>query len=371
LPKCPNFCSGPTAKRPGYSYDQLPTSLLGRSHRSVPGKARILQTIQLSRSLLGVPDDFLLAIVPGSDTGAFEMALWNLLGPRPVDVCTWEHFGIGWANDLKLLSGLDFRVFSAPYGELPNVKETDPDHDIVFPYNGTTSGVWVPDCDWISETRQGLTFCDATSAVFMVQLDWNKLDIVTYSWQKALGGEAAHGILVLSPRAVARLESHTPKWPIPKLLLLPRGSELLDLCAGVVINTPSMLVIEDAMDSLIWAESVGGQPALMQRVASNYDVVSRFVEEHSDWIGYLATDPKVRSHTSVCLTLPKASANQVKALCALLDKAGAAYDIASYRTAPAGLRIWCGPTVETSDLELLMPWLSYAYEVVMTTTATS
>jgi phosphoserine aminotransferase len=370
-PKNPHFSSGPCAKRPGWSLAALEGALLGRSHRAKPGRAKIDEVVNRSRALLGIPADYRLAIVPGSDTGAIEMAMWSLLGERGVDVLAWESFGEGWATDVaKQLKLGDLRLLRAPYGSLPDLAQIDTDRDVVFTWNGTTSGVCVPNGDWIKADRQGLTLCDATSAAFAMDLPWEKLDVVTWSWQKALGGEAAHGMLVLSPRAVARLERYTPPWPLPKVFrLTAKGKFAEGIFKGETINTPSLLAIEDAIDGLKWAEGVGGRKALVARAKSNLAAIAEWVAR-TPWIDFLAQDPASRSWTSVCLKLvddwfqrlsPEAQRAAVKQLEALVDAEGAGFDIAGHRDAPPGLRIWCGSTVERSDVEALLPWLDWAY----------
>ena len=361
-PVVPNFSSGPCAKRPGYSLAALPTELLGRSHRSSKGKARLQKCIQETKRLLALPADYRLGIVPASDTGAFEMAMWSILGPRPVDVFSWESFGAGWLTDIqKQLKLPNVRSFTAPYGELPDLALADPAHDIVFTWNGTTSGVKVPHGNWISDTREGLTLCDATSAVFAMDIPWGKIDVATFSWQKVLGGEAAHGVLVLSPRAVERLKTYKPSWPMPKIFRLTKGGELIEeIFEGSTINTPSMLCNEDFLDALAWAESVGGLQGLLRRSEANLAVFEQFVDSHP-WIHFLAQRKEIRSNTSVCffLDLP---AEKVKEMVKLLASERAAYDCSSYKDAPAGLRFWCGATVETSDIEKVLPWIEWAYE---------
>jgi phosphoserine aminotransferase len=370
-PKNPRFSSGPCAKRPGWSLAALEGALLGRSHRAKPGRAKIDEVVNRSRALLGIPADYRVAIVPGSDTGAIEMAMWSLLGERGVDVLAWESFGEGWATDIaKQLKLADLRLMRAPYGSLPDLSQVDTDRDVVFTWNGTTSGACIPHGDWIKADRQGLTLCDATSAAFAMDLPWEKLDVVTWSWQKALGGEAAHGMLVLSPRAVARLEGYTPPWPLPKVFrLTSKGKFAEGIFKGETINTPSLLAIEDAIDGLAWAEGVGGRKALVARAKSNLETIARWVER-TPWIDFLVQDPASRSWTSVCLKLvddwfqrlsPEAQRAAVKQLEALVDAEGAGYDIAGHRDAPPGLRIWCGSTVERSDVEALLPWLDWAY----------
>ena len=371
-PRCAQFSSGPCAKRPGWSPEALSAAALGRSHRSKAGRAKLAEVIARSRRLLELPDDYRLGIVPASDTGAVEMALWSLLGPRGVEVLAWESFGKGWASDVvKELKLADVRVREAPYGKLPDLAAVDFQHDVVFAWNGTTSGVRVPDGDWIDGARAGLTICDATSAAFAMALPWEKLDVVTYSWQKALGGEAQHGMLILSPRAVERLERHTPSWPLPKIFRLARGGELLDgIFKGETINTPSMLSVEDALDGLAWAERIGGLPALIRRTEANLAAIGAWVAR-TPWIGFLAEDARIRSSTSVCLVfadpalarLPRERRAAVAGeLAALLEAEAVAYDINAYREAPPGLRIWAGATIERADLEALFPWLDWAWE---------
>jgi len=372
-PNHPEFSSGPCAKRPGWTLDALKSALVGRSHRAKLPKDRLKQIIDISHRILGMPADYKLAIVPASDTGAVEMAMWCLLGARPVDVLAWESFGQEWVTDATQQLVLDARVLSAPYGELPDLSQVDFARDVVFPWNGTTSGVRVPDGDWIPASRAGLTICDATSAVFAMRLPWPKLDVVTWSWQKVLGGEAAHGMLALSPRAVARLESYTPPRPLPKIFRLTKKGKLdLELFSGATINTPSLLCAEDALDGLAWAERVGGLDALVARSESNLAAVAEWVAR-TPWVDFLARDPATRSCTSVCLkvvdpwfeALAEAGrADVVKKLVALLEREGVALDIASYRDAPPGLRIWCGATIEREDVEALLPWLDWAYAEV-------
>jgi phosphoserine aminotransferase len=370
-PSVPHFSSGPCAKRPGWTPQALSDAFTGRSHRSKPGKAKLKRAIDLTREVLRVPADYRIGIVPASDTGAVEMALWTLLGPRPVTVLTWESFGEGWVSDVaKELKLKDVTVLKAPYGELPDLNKADPATDIVFTWNGTTSGVRVPNADWIAADRTGLTICDATSAAFAQPLDWPKLDVVTFSWQKALGGEAAHGMLILSPRAVARLESYTPPWPLPKIFRTTKGGKLNEaIFQGETINTPSMLCVEDYLDALEWAKSVGGLPALHARADANTKVINDWVAR-TPWIDFLAIHPAQRSNTSVCLKVvdpavtrlnADAQAAFVKGIAAALDKEGVAYDIDAYRDAPPGLRIWCGSTAERADVEALTPWLDWAY----------
>jgi phosphoserine aminotransferase len=370
-PANPRFSSGPCAKRPGWSLEALADAALGRSHRAKLGKNKLAEAIDLTREILQVPADYRIGIVPASDTGAVEMALWSLLGPRGVDLVAWESFGAGWVTDVvKQLKLPDIRRIEAPYGELPDLAQIDFDRDVVFTWNGTTSGVRVANGDFIPADRQGLTICDATSAAFAQRLDFAKLDVVTFSWQKVLGGEGAHGMLILSPRAVERLESYVPAWPMPKLFRMTKGGKLIEgIFKGETINTPSMLALEDYLDALRWAKEIGGLDALVARADANFAVVDRFVET-SGWLANLATDPATRSNTSVCLSIvdpdiaaldADGQAAFAKGLVALLDKQGVAYDIGHYRDAPPGLRIWCGATVETSDLEALMPWLDWAF----------
>ena len=370
-PARPEFSSGPCAKRPGWTPEALKDAVLGRSHRSKPGKARLQAAIDLTRRVLEVPDSHLIGIVPGSDTGAVEMALWSLLGPRKVQMLAFESFGKDWVTDVVKQLKLPAEVLEAPYGELPDLSRVDPEADLVFTWNGTTSGVRVPDAGFIAADRAGLAICDATSAAFAQDLDWDKLDVVTFSWQKALGGEGAHGVLVLSPRAVARLESHTPAWPMPKLFRMTKaGKVTLDLFEGATINTPSMLCVEDVIDALEWAEGIGGLSAMRARADANLGVLADWVAR-TPWVAFLAADPATRSNTSVCLkvvdprvaALPaEAQADFAKTLASLLEKEGAALDVGGYRDAPPGLRIWCGATVETADVAALVPWLDWAFE---------
>jgi len=370
-PAMPHFSSGPCAKRPGWSLQALTDALLGRSHRSKIGKAKLKRAIDLTREVLEVPADYRIGIVPASDTGAVEMALWSLLGARPITVLAWESFGEGWVTDItKQLQVKDVGVVTAPYGELPDLKQVDAATDIVFTWNGTTSGVRVPNGDWIAADRQGLTICDATSATFAQELDWPKLDVVTFSWQKALGGEAAHGMLILSPRAVERLETYKPPWPLPKIFRMTKGGKLIaGIFEGETINTPSMLCVEDYLDTLAWAKSVGGLKGLVARADANTRIIADWVAR-TPWVEFLAKDPAVRSNTSVCLKVvdpvvaglaADAQAAFAKAMASALEKEGVAYDIAAYRDAPPGLRIWCGATVEAFDVEALMPWLDWAF----------
>jgi len=377
-PNNPCFSSGPTAKRPGWDLCNLPIDALGRSHRASVPKSRIKAVIDQSKALLGMPDDYLLGIVPGSDTGAFEMAMWTMLGARGVDVLSWESFGAGWKTDIqKQLALTDVRVFDAPYGSLPDLTAVSSlDRDIVFTWNGTTSGACVPNGDWIADNRHGLTFCDATSATFAMALPWTKLDVVTWSWQKVMGGEAAHGMIALSPRAVARLESYDPVWPIPKLFRLTKGGALIrDLFEGATINTPSMLAVEDQLDALAWATQIGGLPALITRSQANLTVVRNWVNQ-SSWAAFLTPDINQQSSTSICIKiidpifagLPDSAQRVfIKSMTTLLEQQSVAFDIAAYRDAPPGLRVWGGATVESSDLEKLTPWLDWAFaETLMT-----
>ncbi len=369
-PRCPNFSSGPCAKRPGYDASKLSLETLGRSHRSSLGKKVLGAVCTETARVLGLPAGYRVALVPASDTGAVEMAMWSLLGARGVEVLEWESFSAGWVNDIvKQLKLPDVRARKAGYGEIVDLAATDFSRDVVFVWNGTTSGVKVPNGDWIPSNREGLTICDATSAVFAMALPWDKLDVVTYSWQKVLGGEGGHGMLVLSPRAVARLESWVPPWPMPKIFRMVSGGKLIEgLFKGETINTPSMLCVADYLDALAWADSVGGVQGLVARSNANLAVIERFVAANP-WIGFLAKDRATRSNTSVCLSV-QASEAQVKAMAKLLEAEGVAYDIGSYKDAPPGLRIWCGATVETADVEALMPWLSWAYaEALKATTA--
>ena len=370
-PVIPHFSSGPCAKRPGWSLQALTDAVLGRSHRSKIGKAKLKRALDLTREVLEVPVDYRIGIVPASDTGAVEMALWSLLGPRPVTMLAWESFGEGWVSDVqKELKLKDVTVLKAPYGTLPDLSKVDPASDVVFTWNGTTSGVRVRNADWIAPNRAGLTICDATSAAFAQPLEWAKLDVVTFSWQKALGGEAAHGMIVLSPRAVARLESHTPAWPLPKIFRLTKGGKINEeIFEGATINTPSMLCVEDYLDTLAWGKSIGGLKALIARADANAKAIADWVAR-TPWIEFLASDPAIRSNTSVCLKVvdpavlklsPDAQAKFCKTIAAALEKEGVAYDIDAYRDAPSGLRIWCGATVERTDVEALTLWLDWAY----------
>jgi len=366
-----NFSSGPCAKRPGWTLQALTDAPLGRSHRAKIGKTKLKESIDLTRAVLEVPADYRIGIVPASDTGAVEMALWSLLGARPVTLLAWESFGEGWVTDVvKQLKLKDVTTVKAAYGEIVDLSKVDTDQDVVFTWNGTTSGVRVPNGDWIKADRKGLTICDATSAAFAQPLDWAKLDVVTYSWQKALGGEAAHGMLILSPRAVERLESYSPAWPMPKIFRMTKGGKLIEgIFEGETINTPSMLCVEDYLDALKWGQSIGGLKGLIGRADANTKVLADFVAK-TPWIDFLATDESIRSNTSVCLKVvdpaitalsSEAQAAFAKTLATLLEKEKVAYDIGGYRDAPPGLRIWCGATVETSDLVALMPWLDWAF----------
>lgn len=370
-PAVPNFSSGPCAKRPGWNVDVLSDALVGRSHRSSEGKARLAEAIDLTRSILGIPDDYRIGIVPASDTGAVEMALWSMLGARGTDVLAWESFGKGWVTDIvKQLKLDDVRVLEAGYGQLPDLSSVDPSRDTVFTWNGTTSGVRVPNGDWISDDREGLTICDATSAVFAMSLPWNKLDVTTWSWQKVLGGEAQHGVLVLSPRAVERLESYTPAWPLPKIFRLTKGGKLIEgVFRGETINTPSMLCVEDVLDAMKWAEKLGGLKGLIERSEANLSSISKWVST-SNWAAFLAEDEVNRSCTSICLkftdpsiaALPEEEqAAFAKQVTGLLAVEGVALDIGAYRDAPPGLRIWGGATIETADIDALLPWLDWAF----------
>jgi phosphoserine aminotransferase len=370
-PKCANFSSGPCAKRPGWTPKALDNAFLGRSHRAKEGKARLKLAIDQTKAVLGIPADYLVGIVPGSDTGAYEMAMWTMLGARGVDALAWESFGEGWVTDVtKQLKLKDVRLIKAGYGELPKLSEVDFSRDVLFTWNGTTSGVKVPNGDWIPAAREGLTFVDATSAVFAQQIDWAKCDVTTFSWQKVLGGEAAHGMLVLSPRATKRLETHTPAWPLPKVFRLVSGGKLIrGIFEGETINTPSMLCVEDYLDALAWAEGIGGLTALMARANANAKALLDWVER-TPWIENLAVAPATRSNTSVCLKFTdpaianapgEVQAKFAKDFAALLEKEGAAMDCGAYRDAPPGLRIWTGSTVEKADVEALLPWLEWAF----------
>lgn len=371
-PRVPNFSSGPCAKRPGWSLKSLSDAALGRSHRAKIGKAKLKQAIDLTREVLEVPADYLIGIVPASDTGAYEMAMWTMLGARPVTMAAWESFGEGWVTDaVKQLKLTDIETVTAPYGALPNLKKIDTrNRDVCFTWNGTTSGVRVPDADWIAADRQGLTFCDATSSAFAQRMDWSKLDVTTFSWQKALGGEAAHGMLILSPRAVARLESYKPAWPLPKIFRLTSGGKLIKgIFEGETINTPSMLCVEDYIDALTWAKKVGGLTGLIKRADANARAIATWVKG-TPWVDFLAVKPKTRSNTSVCLKFTDpvvtalsadAQANFAKGIVAFLEKEGVGLDLGHYRDAPPGLRIWCGATVQMRDVKALLPWIERAF----------
>ncbi|MFC3711882.1 phosphoserine transaminase [Sphingoaurantiacus capsulatus] len=367
-PARPYFSSGPCAKRPGWSPDKLNIEVLGRSHRSKLGKTRLKHALDLTRKVLQVPAGYRIGIVPASDTGAVEMALWSMLGARPVTLLAWESFGEGWVTDVVKQLKLDANVMKAPYGELPDLTRVQQDHDVVFTWNGTTSGVRVPNRDWIRDDREGLMIADATSAVFAMPMPWDKLDVVTYSWQKVLGGEGGHGVLILSPRAVERLESYKPAWPLPKIFRMTKGGELIEgIFEGETINTPSMLAVEDYIDALEWADSIGGLDELIARSEANAQALDRWVQR-APWIDHLAGDPATRSNTSVCVKVvdPAYAANPdvPKKIASLLEKEGVAFDIGGYRDAPPGLRIWCGATVDTADVEALGPWLDWAFAEV-------
>src|SRR5690554_247205 len=363
-PRNPNFSSGPCSKRPGYDVNQLDLSTLGRSHRSAIGKDALGRACSETARLLKLPEGYRVGIVPGSDTGAVEMAMWSLLGPRPVDILQWESFGKGWLTDATQQLKVDnVTALEADYGHLPDLNQVNFDHDVIFTWNGTTSGVKVPNGDWIADDRAGLTICDATSAVFAMDLPFEKLDVITYSWQKVLGGEGAHGMLILSPRAVERLESYSPPWPLPKIFRMTKGGKLIEgIFKGETINTPSMLCVVDYLDALQWVQEIGGVAATIARSEENLAVVEEFVASR-DWIRFLAADKSVRSNTSVCLTLDL-EPDQVKQVVKLLDAEGVVYDIGAYRDAPPGLRIWCGATVSSDDLRALMPWIEWAYNAV-------
>ncbi len=373
-PQVPHFSSGPCAKRPGWSVSNLANACVGRSHRSVAGKAKLTEVIQLSKKILGIPENYRLGIVPASDTGAVEMAMWSLLGKLPVDILAWESFGQEWVTDVTTeLKLSDVRLMKADYGSLPDLNQVDFSHDVVFLWNGTTSGVRVPNGDWIPDNREGLTICDGTSAVFAMDVPWEKLDVVTYSWQKVLGGEAQHGVIVLSPRAVERLETYQPPRPLPKLFRMTSKGKLIEgIFKGDTINTPSMLCVEDALDGLKWAESIGGLVGLINRSEANLAALVKWVEK-SDWAAFLAESEENRSCTSICLKIvdtwfvglsPEKQAEAAKKLAKFLEKQDVAFDIAAYRSAPPGLRIWGGATVETADIEALLPWLDWAFACV-------
>ncbi|MDQ8198403.1 phosphoserine transaminase [Pelagicoccus enzymogenes] len=373
-PNRPYFSSGPCSKRPGWSLSALENALVGRSHRAKNAKARIEEVIDRSKNILGLPEGYVCGIVPASDTGAVEMALWSLLGARGVDMMAWESFGSGWVTDvIKQLKLENVTKHEAAYGEIPDLAKVNFSNDVVFTWNGTTSGAKVPNGDWIPSDREGLTICDATSAVFAMELPWEKLDVVTYSWQKVMGGEAAHGMLILSPRAIERLESYTPAWPLPKIFRLTKGGKLIDgIFTGATINTVSMLCVEDALDGLKWAEEIGGLPALIERSDANLAAIEKWVEQ-SDWAGFLAEDKSIRSNTSICLkitdtwftSLPaEEQAAAAKKIVSLCDAEGVGFDFGAYRDAPTGFRIWGGATVDTADIEALLPWLDWAYAEV-------
>jgi phosphoserine aminotransferase len=376
LPKNPCFSSGPCAKRPGWNLDNLKDAAVGRSHRAKIGKTKLGEVIDRSKKILGIPGDYVLGIVPASDSGAVEMALWSMLGERGVDVLAWESFSSGWAADCKgQLKLADLRVFKADYGKLPDLNQVDWTRDVVFAWNGTTSGVKVPNGEWIAADRAGLTICDATSAVFAMEIPWDKLDVVTWSWQKVLGGEGGHGMIAMSPRAVARLQSYTPPRPLPKIFQMTKGGKLIDgIFQGETINTPSMLCVEDALDGLKWAESIGGLSGLLARSRANLAAIEAWVAK-SDWVGFLAEQPATRSNTSICLKVADPAyaalsaddqAKHAKSIVSAVEKAGAAFDIGAYRDAPPGLRVWGGATVETSDILALLPWLDWAYSEAKT-----
>ncbi len=373
-PARPEFSSGPCAKRPGWTPENLRGAVLGRSHRSKLGKARLKEAIDRTREVLEVPDDYLIGIVPGSDTGAMEMAMWSMLGPRPVQLLAFESFGKDWVTDVTKQLKIDAEILSAPYGELPDLGKVRKDADLIFTWNGTTSGVRVPNGDFIADDREGIVICDATSAAFAQTLDWAKLDVVTFSWQKALGGEAGHGVLILGPRAVARLESYSPPWPMPKLFRMTKAGEVnLDIFKGSTINTPSMLCVEDYLDALRWASSIGGLAEMRRRADANLSVLEDWAQK-TGWVSFLAEESSTRSNTSVCLKVidpcitglsANAQADFAKKLANLLEKEGVALDAAGYRDAPPGLRIWCGATVDASDLDTLTPWLDWAFATVI------
>ncbi len=373
-PANPNFSSGPCSKRPGWSPDVLSGAVLGKSHRGKDGKAKLAEVIQLSKDILNIPADYKVGIVPASDTGAVEMALWSLLGPKTVDVYAWEAFSSTWLKDVVTQLKIDNNQYTADYGKLPDFGRYNAANDSVFVFNGTTSGVRVPNLDWIADDRQGLTICDATSAVFSQAIDFEKLDVITWSWQKALGGEAAHGMIVLSPRAVARLESHTPAWPMPKIFQMTKNGKLIEgIFQGSTINTPSLLCVEDAIDSMKWMQSIGGQTAAQVISDKNLSIIADWVEK-TDWVTFLAKDQATRSNTSICLSITDArftalddaaQRDKIKAMCALLEAEGAANDINAYKAAPPGLRIWGGATVEPENIRALLPWLDWAFNEVI------
>ena len=363
-PANPNFSSGPCSKRPGYDLNNLDIDTLGRSHRSSVGKLALGRACTDTAEILGLPEGYRVGVVPASDTGAFEMIMWSVLGARPVDIFSWESFGSGWLTDATKQLKLDnLHSYTAGYGQLPDMTQANPDHDTVFTWNGTTAGVKLPNADWISDDRTGLAICDATSAVFAMEMPWEKLDVVTYSWQKVLGGEGGHGMLILSPRAVERLESYTPAWPLPKIFRLTKGGKLIEgIFRGETINTPSMLCVADYLDALDWVRSIGGLPAAIAKSNANLDVIKGFVESRP-WAHFLAQEADQISNTSVCLTLDL-EPDQVKQIVKLLASETVAFDIGAYRDAPAGLRIWCGATVEAADVEALLPWLDWAFSEV-------
>ena len=368
------FSSGPTKKRPGWTLDALQGAVLGRSHRSKLGKARLKDAIDRTREILGVPADYRIGITPASDTGAVELAMWSKLGPRVVDLLAWESFGEDWVTDVAKQLKIEHRVFKAPYGELPDLGQIDFKNDVIFTWNGTTSGVRVPNADWIPADREGLTFCDATSAVFAQDLDWMKLDVVTFSWQKVLGGEGAHGMIILSPRAAERVATNTPAWPMPKIFrIAKKGGVDEEFFQGATINTPSMLCVEDYLDALKWTQKIGGLEALLARANANLKALENWAAK-TQWVDFLAADPKIRSNTSVCLKIvdprvtsldDEGQAEFAKKIANMLEKEGVALDVASYRAAPPGLRIWCGATVDSSDVEALTPWLEWAFQTVV------
>ena len=364
-PNNPNFSSGPCSKRPGYQLESLDVETLGRSHRSSVGKSALRSVCDETKRLLGLPDDYLVGVVPASDTGAFEMAMWTMLGARDIDVFCWESFGKGWLNDIvNDLKLQNVNRYEADYGLLPDLSVANGENDIVFTWNGTTSGVKVPNGDWIPDDRQGLTLCDATSAVFAMEMPWSKLDVTTFSWQKVLGGEGAHGMIILSPRAVERLESYTPSWPLPKIFKLTKKGKLIDgIFRGETINTPSMLCVADYLDALAWIDSIGGLSAAIARSEANLAIVEEFVDK-TPWLSFLAQDPATVSNTSVCLSVD-ASPEQVKEIVKRLEAESVAFDIGAYRDAPPGLRVWCGATIEKEDIELLVEWLEWAYAAVV------
>ena len=364
-PNNPNFSSGPCSKRPGYQLESLDAETLGRSHRSAVGKSALRSVCDETKRLLGLPDDYLVGVVPASDTGAFEMAMWTMLGARDIDVFCWESFGKGWLNDIvNDLKLQNVNRYEADYGLLPDLSVANGENDIVFTWNGTTSGVKVPNGDWIPDDRQGLTLCDATSAVFAMEMPWSKLDVTTFSWQKVLGGEGAHGMIILSPRAVERLESYTPSWPLPKIFKLTKKGKLIDgIFRGETINTPSMLCVADYLDALAWIDSIGGLSAAIARSEANLAIVEEFVDK-TPWLSFLAQDPATVSNTSVCLSVD-ANPEQVKEIVKRLEAESVAFDIGAYRDAPPGLRVWCGATIEKEDIELLVEWLEWAYAAVV------